>query len=237
MSVVAREAGEPPIRRARLGTALRGAVSLLLEWAVPLLTANVAWGLVVAAYLLLLVGLPILLLAAPLLALPTACLMRLAVAAVRAGVPTLGMARDELGRLWERKLGLAAVQILVMGVAWANIGLAGQIGGWIGLLSGGVAIYGVIASAILATALWPIVCDPLREGPMRAQLRLAIAASVRRPIRIGLLAAVVGAAAFISVQLLVPAFVLPIAVLLAAAGYVVPLADEILPPAGTRQGA
>ncbi len=226
-------AAEPPeqvARRARLTTALAGAFSLTLEWAVPMVAINVAWGIVVAAFLLVLVGFPILALTAPILAIPTSSLMRLAVAAVRAGVPTLRMAREELGRLPGRKLVLGTVQMLLLGVALANVGLAGKIGGVPGLLSGGVAVYAAVVTALLSVAAWPVVCDPRREGPWRDQLRLTIAVALRRPVPLGVLAGIVALAAYVSVQLIVPALFLPAVVLLAVAGYVVPLADEIAPP-------
>ena len=195
-----------------------------------MVAVNVALGAVVLAYLLVVVGFPILALAAPGIAIPMASLMRLGVAAVRLGVPTVKMAREELGRMTMRKLVLAAVQMLLLALAAANIGLAARIGGLSGLLSGGVAIYAAIATALLSVALWPIVCDPRRDGPWRDQLRLAIAVALRRPLQIGVLAGIVALAAYVSVQLLVPALFLPAVVLLAVAGYVVPLADEIAPP-------
>jgi hypothetical protein len=216
--------------RPRLGAALVGALGLVVEHAFPLVAANLAWGVLVAAYLLVLVGLPLLVLALPVLALPTAALTRLAVAAVRSGVPTLAMARDELGRLALRKLAIAGVQMLVMGIALTNVGLAGEIGGVLGVLSAGVAVYALVLTGVLGTAVWPVVCDPLRAGPLREQLRLALAVTVRRPVQLGVLALIAALAAVASVQVPVLGLFLPGVVLLAIAGYVIPSADEIAPP-------
>lgn len=216
--------------RPRLGAAIVGSLGLVLEHAFPLVAVNLAWGLMVAAFLFVVVGVPVLLLALPILALPTAAMTRLAVSAVRAGIPTLAMARDELGRLPLRKLAIAAVQLLVLGISVSNLGLAGEIGGVLGAMSAGVAVYALIASGILATAVWPVVCDPIRAGPLREQLRLGLAISLRRPVQLGILALIAGLAAAASLQWPILGLFLPSIVLLAVAGYVVPSADEIAPP-------
>ena len=216
--------------RPRLGRAILGALRLVVEHAFPLVAVNLALGVIVAGYVFALIGLPVLLLALPVIALPTAALTRLAVSAVRSGVPTLGMARNELGRLPLRKLAMAAVQVLVLGIAASNLGLAGEIGGVLGAMSAGVAVYALVVTGIFAMAVWPIVCDPLREGSLRDQLRLALAVALRRPVQLGLLALIAGLAAVASLQVPVLGLFLPSVVLLAIAGYVVPSADEIAPP-------
>ena len=78
-------------------------------------------------------------------------------------------------------------------------------------------------------ALWPIVCDPRRAGPLRDQLRLAMVVTVRRPLQLATLAFIAGLSVVASIQVPVLAFVLPIFVVLAIAGYVVPAADEVAP--------
>jgi hypothetical protein len=216
--------------RPRLGAAILGALRLVIEHAFPLVAANLVLAVLAATYLFVLIGLPVLVLALPLIALPTAALTRLAVSAVRSGVPTLGMARDELGRQPLRKLAIAAVQVLVIGISLSNLGLAGQIGGVLGLLSAGVAAYALVVTGVLAMAVWPIVCDPARAGPVGDQLRLALAVAVRRPLQLGLLAMIAGLATVASLQFPVLGLFLPSVVLLAIVGYVVPAADEIVSP-------
>ncbi len=218
-------------RPASVAGAVRRSVTLSLEWAVPFVVTNVAWGMVVGVYLLLLVGFPILALAAPLLAIPTSALMRLAVVAVRSGVPTLAVAWGEIWRLPQRKVGVAFVQLLLLGVAVANLDLSVRIGGALGVLSAGVALYAGVATAMLSIAVWPIVCDPARDGPLREQLRLALSVVVRRPPQLLVLALLTALAVYVSTQLLVPALVRPAVVMLAVAGYVVPAADAIRPVA------
>ncbi len=217
---------------ASVAGAIRRSFALSLEWAVPFVASNMAWAVVAGAYLLLLVGFPILAFAAPLLAIPTSALMRLAVVAIRSGVPTLPVAWAEMGRLPERKVGMAFVQLLVIGVAIANLDLSVRIGGALGLLSAGVALYAAVATAILSIAVWPIVCDPAREAPLRVQLRVAVSVAVQRPLQLLVLALLAALAVYVSTQLLVPALVLPTVVLLAIAGYVVPAADAIRPTPG-----
>jgi hypothetical protein len=222
----------PPLgtRPPRLGGAIVGAFGTVLEWAFPLVMANAAWVAVVALFGLLALGVPAAWLLVPLLALPTASLTRLAVTAVRLGVPSLRIAGEELVRLPIRKIALAALQLLLVAIGLTNVRLAGDIGGLPGVLSAAVAAYAMVGASVLAVALWPIVCDPVREAPVRAQLRLALAVVVRRPLQLITLAVIAGLAALVCLQLIVPALILPSLVLLAIAGYVVPAADELLPP-------
>ena len=172
---------------------------------------------------------PLVLVLAPLLALPTAALMRLAVVAARGASPSWRIVREELGRLALRKVGLAAVQLMVLLVSLVNVSLAPRIGGIPGILSTIVAGYALVASSVYATALWPIVCDPRREGPLREQLRLALAVMLLRPVQIAVLTVITVLAVLVSVQLVAPAVFLPLLVMLAIAGYVVDVADRLRP--------
>lgn len=170
---------------------------------------------------------PLLALLAPLLALPAAVLMRLAVAAARDDAPSWRLARAELGRLAGRKLGLAAAQLLVLGLGLLNLSLGPSIGGIAGVAVTIVAGYALIAVAVYAIPLWSIVCDPLRDGPLRDQLRLALAVVVIRPIQVLVLAVITVLSVLVSIQLVVPASFLPSLVMLAGAAYVVDVADRL----------
>jgi hypothetical protein len=156
--------------------------------------------------------------------------MRLAIAISRDRVVSWRMAGSELRRLAGRKLALATAQLLILGLGAFNVVLAPGVGTIVGVASALVAGYAVIASSVYAVALWPIVCDPEREGPLRDQLRLAFAIVMLRPIQLALLALIAGlavVASAISLQLVIPAIVLPAFVLLAVANYVVPVADRV----------
>ena len=170
---------------------------------------------------------PLLALLAPLLALPTAVLMRLAVAAAREDAPSWRVARAELGRLAWRKVGLAAAQLLVTALGILNLSLGPSLGGIAGVAVTIVAGYALIAVAVYALPLWSIVCDPLREGPLRDQLRLALAVVALRPIQVLVLAVITVLSVLVSIQLVVPASFLPSLVMLAGAAYVVDVADRL----------
>lgn len=170
---------------------------------------------------------PLLVVLVPLLALPAGVLTRLAVEAARDAAPHRGIVRAELGRLAWRKIGLAAAQLLVLGIGVLNVSLAPAIGGLPGLVAGVVAAYAVVGSSVYAVALWPIVCDPRREGPLAQQLRLALAVTLLRPLQLAVLALLAVLAAIVSAQLVAPALFLPSLVVLAAAAYVLDIADRL----------
>jgi hypothetical protein len=227
--------GEPAgtaARPPRLSAALRPAVTGYVEWFGVMLPVNAAWLVIVGAAVALVSVVPVLVIALPLLALPTTAMMRLAVTAVRAGVPTLRMARDEVGRHAGRKLAIAAAQLVLLGLGLTSISLAGSIGGVMGILSAIVAGYVVIGSSVIVTALWPIVCDPARDVPAAQQLRLALAVVVRRPLQMGVLALIGFLSVAVSFRLIVPGLILPGLALLIVAAFVVPAADELLDPDG-----
>lgn len=190
---------------------------------------NLAWLVVVALFGFLRLVVPILIVLAPLLALPTAVLMRLAVAVARDRSPSWSMATAELGRLAGRKLLLGTAQLLVLALGVVNVLLAGNIGGILGIVSAVIAAYAVIATWMYAVALWPIVCDPDREAPLREQLRMALTVVILRPLQIGVLALITALAVIICVQLIAPAVFLPGFVLVVVAGYVVPFVDRLRP--------
>lgn len=190
---------------------------------------NLAWLVVVALFGFLRLVVPILIVLAPLLALPTAVLMRLAVAVARDRSPSWSMATAELGRLAGRKLLLGTAQLLVLALGVANVLLAGNIGGILGIVSAVIAAYAVIATWMYAVALWPIVCDPDREAPLREQLRMALTVVILRPLQIGVLALITALAVIVCVQLIAPAVFLPGFVLVVVAGYVVPFVDRLRP--------
>ena len=190
---------------------------------------NLAWLVVVALFGFLRLVVPVLIVLAPLLALPTAILMRLAVAVARDRSPSWSMAIAELGRLAGRKLLLGTAQLLVLALGVVNVLLAGNIGGILGVISALIAAYAVIATWMYAVALWPIVCDPDREAPLREQLRMALTVVILRPLQIGVLALITALAVIICVQLIAPAVFLPGFVLVVVAGYVVPFVDRLRP--------
>jgi hypothetical protein len=219
------ETADQPPRNPSLARAIREAFPRYVDEIVLFTVVNLFWALAVGLFAFARIGLPAVVVLTPLLALPTAALMRLAVAAGRDRAPTWRMAREELGRLAGRKI----VQLLVLGFSLTNVLLGGSIGGLAGIASAIVAGYALIAVTVYAVALWPIVCDPAREAPVRDQLRLALALVTLRPVQLVVLAVITVLGVVVSIQLIVPMLFLPSLVLITIAGYVVPVADRLRP--------
>lgn len=210
-----------------LARAIRHAFAAYIDEIVLFLAVNFILVVAVAVLAAVSTLVPLLVLLAPLLALPTAVLMRLAVEGARETAVSWATVRSELWRLGWRKIVLATLQLLVLGIGAANVTLSTGIGGVPGIVSALVAGYALIAISVYAVALWPIVCDPRREGPLRDQLRLAAAVVLVRPLQVGLLAVITVLAVIASVQLIAPGLFLASLVLLAIAAYVVDVADRI----------
>jgi hypothetical protein len=223
------ETADQPPRNPSLARAIREAFPRYVDEIVLFTVVNLFWALAVGLFAFARIGLPAVVVLTPLLALPTAALMRLAVAAGRDRAPTWRMAREELGRLAGRKIVLATVQLLVLGFSLTNVLLGGSIGGLAGIASAIVAGYALIAVTVYAVALWPIVCDPAREAPVRDQLRLALALVTLRPVQLVVLAVITVLGVVVSIQLIVPMLFLPSLLLITIAGYVVPVADRLRP--------
>ena len=220
---------DSPPPRPSLARAIRQSFSRYLDDIVVFVVVNLAWALAIGAFAFVRIGLPLVVILTPFLALPTSALMRLAVASARGRTPTWPMAREELGRLAGRKVALAAIQLLIMGLSLTNVTLGSSIGGLAGIASAIVAGYALVAVSVYAIALWPIVCDPAREAPLRDQLRLALALVTLRPMQLVVLAVITVLAIVVSIQLIVPLLFLPSLVLIMIAGYVVPTADRMRP--------
>lgn len=214
-------------RPVTLARAIRGAFFAYVDEIVLFLSVNVVLVLATMAVVTAAAIVPLLAVLAPLLALPAAVLMRLAIAAARDDAPSWRLARGEVRRLAGRKVGLAAAQLLVMAFALLNLSLAPSMGGFIGVAVTIVAGYALIAVSVYAVALWSIVCDPAREGPLRDQLRLALAVVLLRPIQLVVLATITVLSVLVSIQLVVPASFLPSLVMLVIAAYVIDVADRL----------
>ncbi len=216
-------------RPAGITHSIRVSVAAYVDEIVLFLILNVALVIVVAALVSFAALMPLAFALAPLLALPTAVICRLAVTTARGGSPRWAMVGEELLRRAGRKVVLAALQLLVLGVGLLNVSLVDEIGGVPGMLSLVVSGYAVVASSVFALTLWPIVCDPRRDGPLVDHLRLALSLVLLRPLQLGMLAALTALAMVASIQLVALALILPSLVLLASTDYIVNLADRIRP--------
>ena len=213
----------------RLGRVLRTAAEDLYYHGVRLVVANLVWGIaaVMTAYAVSrsLIGLLALVIMVPL----TAGLMGMATALVRERSLVMSdFLRPLRGRLW-RILGLGAVQLLLTVVTAFDLALGIQIGGILGLVMAIVAFYTGLALWVLAWTIWPIVTDPERSGePIRAGVRLAALLVLAHPIRLGLMAFVLGAITLASTILAAAIITFAAAyVALVAAHFVLPSADRL----------
>lgn len=199
-----------------------------------LVAANVAWGVCLVAIGLVGLIVPLLgLILAPLLAIPTAGVFRLAAL----------VARDEPASFWdavEAWRAYAGPALLAgIGATAAGAVLAVNVVG--GLLSGStvgwalatLAAWGLAILWLVALGFWPLLTDPHRDGgrplaSMRDSLRLAGLLVLAHPVRLALLglgALVILAASSVAFAALVTVSVAYVA--LVSSHYLLPAADRL----------
>ncbi|MDQ3881288.1 MAG: hypothetical protein M3295_09495 [Chloroflexota bacterium] len=217
----------PP--RPTLGASIRLAGEALYYNSGRFVGANLVFGAVVVAFLLAaslgVVGYVVVVALVP----PSVGVMSMATRYVRDG----HVAFSDFGagireRFWRHlALGIAQLALIVVALADALIGLA--IGGVPGVALTTLAVYALIALWAFAVVAWPLILDPVRrDEPLRATFRVALVLAVAQPIRMLMLATVIGvllvlATLFIVVVL---SFALALAFLIAAL-YVLPAADRL----------
>lgn len=214
-----------------LGDAIRIGVAGFIEEITTFLIANVAWAILAGGIAYASIRWPVALLLAPLAAPLTTGLSRVAVETARGRVVSLRTfgagVRD---RFWT-KVGLGAVQAIVLLVAIADLLLAPTIGGLPALVSMILAIYVAISSVAYGLIFWTLLADrDLGAMPVRQVARLALALILRKPGQIAYLFAFAMLAAGVMAALVAPVLFLPSIVLLTIAAYVVPAAEEIRSP-------
>ena len=215
-------------RAPHLGRVLRTSAEDLYYHGVRLVPTNVAWGLVVLAGLALL-STPIVFVVLIALVPLTAGVMGMATTLVRSR--TLVMS-DFIGsirpRLWAI-VGIGIAQLVLVGVAAVDLLIGLQVGGFVGLILTVTSAYTAIAIWLLAVVAWPLLLDPLRgDLGTRECLRLGLLLVVAHPVRIGLLALVVGAVFAASTVLLAAIVTFAVAFgFLVCAHYVLPAADRL----------
>lgn len=212
-----------------LGRAFRAALQDGYYHSWRLVPANVLWSAVLLVITALILATPIAIVLLPLLALPTAGMFRITTRIVRGETVSFWDAIDA----WRRDV--RSTLLVGTGFAAAAVVLASNV--VLGLTSGsplgwGLATFagwGLVAAWILAWALWPILTDPRRaDQPLGARLRLAALLVLAHPIRIALLAVVLGvllaasAAAVVALAMISLAFAA-----LVASRIVLPAADRL----------
>ncbi len=197
-----------------------------------LVTANVAWGVGVLALLAAAGRAPLVIVLAPLLALPTVGVFRVA-ALIARDEP---VATVDGFRAWRTLGGRALVlgtALLVAGFVFTTNLMTGiQGGGLMGWSLATFAGWGLVATGLVAVVAWPLVPDPWREElPLRALVRLSVLMALAFPLRPGALLALVTLLLTVSTVALVA--VLSVSLRFAAlvcCRYVLPATDRFAPP-------
>lgn len=160
--------------------------------------------------------------------LPAAGCMRMATTLVRDGHTSFGEFTAVMRRpLVPLGVGLAQLLVVLMLVVDLTIGLA-----WtnlLGIFLAITAVYGLVIGWAYAVIAWPLVLDPVRDAdPLRARLRLAVVLLFAHPVRMGTLAALVGAVLVASTVAVAAIVTIALAfAFLVVARYVLPAADRI----------
>lgn len=212
-----------------IGRALRASAVDFYFHSWRLVPANALWGAALVALLLLVTVAPLLaLLLLPILAFPTVGLFRLAALITRGEA----VAFSDALAAWR----LYAGPTLLAGASLSFVGLVFAVNVFGGLSSGSAigwglatfAIWGLLAMAAFASALWPLLVDPLRvELPVRTRFRLAGLLVLAFPLRLGLLALVLLVILAISTVLFAALLTISVAYCaLVACHYVLPAADR-----------
>lgn len=213
----------------QLGGAIREAGLDLYYNSIRLVVANIAWavGLVAVGFVATrsLPGLALLVLLIPL----SAGLLSMATELVRNGHVVLSDFGDGMRRRFLPHLGVGIAQLLLVAVAVVDLLIGLQLAGLPGLVLVVVAIYSLAAIWTVAVATWPILLDPLRaDDPVRANLRLGALLTLAHPVRLTLLAAIVGITLAVSAVLVAALVTIAGAfTALVAARYVLPAADRL----------
>jgi hypothetical protein len=221
-----------PTRPPRLGAVVRTALSDYFFHSLVLVAVNVAWGagfiLIVLVALVWPVGALVLL---PLLAVPTASVVRAAARIVRSADDDLRNAPLLDRRLAGRALAVGAAVVLAGSVLVANVvlglGRADPVGWGLATLAG----WGLVALAGALIVGWPLLVDPARDG---RSLRDVATVTGRllllqpgRVIRLGMAVALVVAVSVVLAAAILTVSLSFVALLLCRSVY--PLADPLDP--------
>jgi hypothetical protein len=189
-----------------LGAAVRASLSDYYFNSIRLVGANVGWGVMVVALILLALVSPLLaLLLSPLLAIPTAAIFRITGGLVRgqtAGgrVTILPRSAGQVAR--EVALGTAFVMTTV--VLGANLISGIGSGETVGVVVATMAGWGLVGLWCFALVVWPLLGDPNCAGaPIRTTLSVAATLLLVQPARVAALAVVVFVLTALSVVLMV----------------------------------
>ncbi len=214
----------------RLLTALRESASDFYYNSWRLVPANVVWG---AGALFLLFAASVrplaVLLLAPLLALPTAGLFRMAVLIARGDSVALSDAFDAW-RAYLRPALAAGVLFTVLALIFAvNIAVGVASNSFIGAMVAAFAGWGLLVLWTGALAFWPLLVDPRRaEMTIRERLRLVTILVIAFPLRLSALALTLAVLLVLSTIVFAALITVSVAFsALVASRYILPAADRL----------
>lgn len=213
-----------------LGAALRGAAFDFYYQSIRLVPANIVWGIALLGlvFVSLQFGPLVTLVAAPLLAVPYAGVIRLAAQAVRGRDVVLSDVLHAY-RAYAVPAVIAGVGFVLAVAVFATNAVVGvSTGGAAGWAFATLAAWGLVATWTFAMVFWVLLVDPAREGvPATRTARFAALLLLAAPGRLGALAAVVAGLLLVSAVAFAALLTISVAYSgLVTARYVLPLADR-----------
>ena len=217
-------------RSPRLGGALRAAAVDFYFHSIRLVTANVIWGAgFMGLFALWVVGTPLILLAAPLLAIPWSGIVRLAALISRGEDVVLSDAFEAYRRYLVPSVVAGFAVTLATFVFVTNVAVGVSLGGPPGWAFATLAGWGVVITWLVALCFWPLLVDP-RRVDLRAidKARLAGLLVLAFPLRIGAVGLVVALIAAVSIVAIAAIATVSAAyAALVTCRYVLPAADRL----------
>jgi hypothetical protein len=230
MTVVGASRVAPPAPR--LTRAIRASVSDFLANSWRLVLPNVVWGAGLVG-LLALIGISGAgFLLVPVLALPTVGIYRVAALIVREEPVSMADGFTAWRGFGLPALALGALLVAAVAVFGTNLLTGIQNSGVVGWSLATFAGWGLVATAIVTSVVWPLLVDPWRASMrLRDVLRLACLLAIAFPVRFGMLTACL--VVFVALSTVAVVVLLSLAIGIAAliaTRYVLPAADRFAPP-------
>lgn len=220
------DAGAQPAPQPSLAGALRTGGAKLFEEIFAVLVTNLAWAMLAGAVVYLTGLAPVALVLLPLIAPLTTGLARISVLAARDRVVPLRAFLDGVRDRFWIKLGLGALQTVVLLTALVNVVVAPSLGGLFGAISMVLSVYVAAATFGYGLVFWTLLSDPDRATmAVRSLGRLSMAVVLARPLAVAFLLLLTALAIGVMASLIVPLLFLPSFVLITIAAYVLPAAD------------
>jgi uncharacterized membrane protein YesL len=212
-----------------IGRAVRQAAVDLYFNSLRFVPANVTWALGALAVVFAgSIWLPALA-SVVLLAVPIAGMHRMAALLARGEPASLGDFVDGARRFGMQATGIAAAVAILAVVLATNLVTGFGSGGPLGWFLGATALWGLIALAMYAVAIWPALVDPRHEdATLRRRLQLAGLVVIGRPGRLFVLTALIAGILVVSTVLLGAIVLVAVSYAsLLATRWVLPTLDEL----------